>query len=117
MTKRISSVNGREYERKQLPLRVKKAVIERYGFKCLFCKIDFREYPHLFSVDHIEPLFEGGTDDLSNLIGVCRMCNISRRSMPIDDFVEYSFNQRMRNGAWDTNKKYNPNSNKWIKDM
>lgn len=52
-------------------------VFERDGFKCVYCGFDgssFRTWAFL-QVDHFKPVSAGGTDDISNLVTSCSICN------------------------------------------
>jgi 5-methylcytosine-specific restriction protein A len=58
--------------------KVRLAVLERDGYTCT-CGAKATE------VDHIVPASQGGSDDLSNLRGMCLKCNrakAARRAMP-----------------------------------
>jgi hypothetical protein len=53
---------------------------ERDGRQCIYC----RDTDNLV-VDHIEPLFKGGTDDLRNLGFACRSCNGGKAGKSLAD--------------------------------
>lgn len=59
-----------KYGRIKLPEQLRQAVFERNGFKCLHCGT-----PTNLTIDHIIPLFKGGTNDEFNLQTLCRSCN------------------------------------------
>ena len=42
----------------------------------------------LATVDHIVPVFLGGSDSLSNLVSSCRLCNSSRGHQEFVDYVQ-----------------------------
>ncbi|MGW1770296.1 HNH endonuclease [Streptomyces sp. NPDC002104] len=46
--------------------------MERDGFRCYGCNGEASE------IDHVRPLWEGGTDDLSNLAAVCKPCHSTK---------------------------------------
>ena len=48
-------------------------LIERDGDQCIYC-LDLAS----LEIDHIYPIFQGGTDDLDNLGLACRVCNKSK---------------------------------------
>lgn len=58
-------------QRKKLSPRLRRQVVERYGYFCWYC---FKDTPQP-EIDHIHPLARGGTDDFSNLVTACRPCN------------------------------------------
>jgi len=58
-------------------------VFKRDGFACQYCG----RRPPLVSieVDHIEPILEGGTDDIDNLTTACFDCNRGKAGEIIED--------------------------------
>lgn len=60
-------------KRKPLSKKIRFEVFKRDKFTCQYCG---RMSPDvILEVDHIEPISEGGTDDLINLTTSCRDCN------------------------------------------
>ena len=57
-------------KRKQLSVTKSLKVFARDGYKCLACGSDEE-----LSVDHIQPVSKGGTNDMENLQTLCRPCN------------------------------------------
>lgn len=47
-------------------------VLERDKFICAYCVDEGNQ------VDHIIPVSQGGTNDLSNLVCACKHCNVSK---------------------------------------
>lgn len=60
--------------RKAMPLRLRYAVLERDGFKCVLCGSK-----DLLEIDHIKPVAFGGTDEMTNLQALCYACNQGKR--------------------------------------
>lgn len=60
--------------RKAMPLRLRYAVLERDGFKCVLCGSK-----DLLEIDHIKPVAFGGTDEIANLQALCYACNQGKR--------------------------------------
>ena len=54
-----------------------RATVLRASPLCVHCKAAGR-VSEAVEVDHITPLHKGGTDDLSNLAGLCRACHVDK---------------------------------------
>lgn len=59
-------------------------IAARDGLVCHYCSATVK--PSSFTVDHIVPVFKGGTDDLSNLVACCRRCNSKKGTKDYTDF-------------------------------
>lgn len=81
-TQYLESINNREriqaciYTNKK---EVKQQVFELHGSKCLRCDSDIN-----ISIDHIIPVFHGGTNHIDNLQPLCKSCNSSKGTKTID---------------------------------
>jgi hypothetical protein len=79
----LGTVDGEQrvkrFNRKDNPAKVK-AVWEACGGCCTHCgtEMDFnhRNLPNSFEIDHIIPLSQGAGNELENLRGVCKRCNL-----------------------------------------
>lgn len=58
---------------RDLPRAVRRAVMERDGYRCRSCGTD-----HDLSIDHINPRSAGGGHQLENLQTLCRACNSAK---------------------------------------
>lgn len=70
--------------------RVREAAYQKYGGRCAYCgrKIAYKD----MQVDHFIPkngYFAQGTDELSNLMPACRMCNHYKRANSLELFRTY----------------------------
>jgi 5-methylcytosine-specific restriction endonuclease McrA len=65
--------------RKDNPTKVN-AVWEACGGVCSVCSVQMefnhRNQPNAFEIDHIVPITQGGGNELENLRGVCKSCNL-----------------------------------------
>lgn len=70
-------------KRKSLSKKVRFEVFKRDGFACQYCG---RAAPDaILHVDHIEPVAEGGGDEITNLISACDSCNLGKGATPLSD--------------------------------
>ncbi len=72
--------------------KVREAVYKKYDGHCAYCgrEIAYKD----MQVDHFLPLRawgieESGTDDISNLMPSCRMCNHYKRANSLEVFRRY----------------------------
>ncbi len=63
-------------KRKALSKRVRFEVFKRDGFKCQYCGAQPPDA--LLEVDHINPVAEGGDNDMDNLTTACKNCNLGK---------------------------------------
>jgi 5-methylcytosine-specific restriction protein A len=61
----------------RIPPEVRRYVMERDRHQCSHCGAGPAQAE--LTVDHIIPLAQGGTNDLSNLQVLCRRCNSTKR--------------------------------------
>ena len=69
---------------------VRQTVYEKYGGRCAYCgrEIAYKD----MQVDHFKPKRgweESGSDDISNLMPSCRMCNHYKRANSLETFRFY----------------------------
>lgn len=61
------------YKRNPIPQAFKHEVFKRDGYRCLECGATNKKCK--LEIDHILPVAQGGTDELSNLQTLCEECN------------------------------------------
>jgi 5-methylcytosine-specific restriction endonuclease McrA len=61
--------------RRRLSTLERRAIYERAGGCCEYCRHPFEYAPGIFQVDHIISLASGGSNDLANLALACDACN------------------------------------------
>lgn len=71
-------------------------LLEKYENKCAYCKVE-----KATTKDHIEALFNGGTDDIQNILPACKSCNSSKHTRNLNDWYQTRFNGKL----------YTPNGN------
>lgn len=70
------------------PVKAMRAAHARWGSNCFYCG---KPMPHdvgndVFTLDHVQPEAQGGTDDLHNLVFSCRPCNQRKGATLVADF-------------------------------
>lgn len=60
-------------------------VFERDDYRCHYCDKQLTRFSA--TLDHIQPVSEGGNNSLDNLITACLHCNSRRGSTPVSDFL------------------------------
>jgi len=73
--------HGRLPYYKLKPLR--KKVFERDDYTCQYCGDRGGE----LECDHIHPVSKGGSNDIDNLATACKLCNRSKRTKSVEEFI------------------------------
>jgi Fe2+ or Zn2+ uptake regulation protein len=60
-------------------------IFERDNYQCHYCKKQLTRFT--VTLDHIQPVSQGGDNSYNNLITACLHCNSERGNRPIMDFV------------------------------
>lgn len=69
--------------RKSISKKLRFEVFKRDSFRCQYCGA---EAPNvLLHVDHILPVAEGGSNDITNLVTSCEPCNAGKGARKLDD--------------------------------
>jgi 5-methylcytosine-specific restriction endonuclease McrA len=70
-----------QFPRISLTPEIREFIFQRDRYRCQHCDRPFpaQGTPKHLEVDHILPLSQGGTNDLSNLQTLCRRCNRRKR--------------------------------------
>lgn len=79
---RWSREKRRQDGRQSMPAALRAMVIERDGFRCVYCGQE--DGP--FEVDHVVPVSKGGGDHPENLCCACRACNRSKGAKLLEDW-------------------------------
>lgn len=70
-------------KRKSLSNKIRFEVFKRDSFRCQYCG---RSAPDvILEVDHINPVANGGENDIVNLVTSCKECNSGKGARPLDD--------------------------------
>ncbi|MFQ5413284.1 MAG: HNH endonuclease [Phycisphaerae bacterium] len=65
-----------------LSRRIRFDVLKRDGFRCQYCGASAPDV--VLHVDHIQPVCDHGTNDLTNLITACAACNTGKHDTPLN---------------------------------
>jgi len=70
-------------KRKSIPKRIRFEVFKRDSFTCQYCGASAPDV--LLQIDHIKPVADGGTNDITNLVAACAGCNAGKGARNLDD--------------------------------
>lgn len=73
-------------KRKQFTKAQRKAVYDKTGGRCAYCGCEFDIQK--MQVDHIKPIYNGGTNEIDNLLPSCRSCNHYKSTFTLEQFRE-----------------------------
>ncbi|WOF74158.1 HNH endonuclease [Parvibaculaceae bacterium PLY_AMNH_Bact1] len=72
--------------RKAIGKKLRFEVFKRDKFQCQYCGEKAPEV--VLHVDHVQPVAEGGDNDILNLITSCESCNLGKGARPLDQHQE-----------------------------
>jgi len=84
--------NGMAKER--IPLHLRRRVIERDGYRCVYCDDDLLGGE--VHIDHVVAEAAGGPTTYDNLQVTCRKCNLAKGTLTEGEFVD-RLRRRARN--------------------
>lgn len=87
---RARGTYAKRLARGQLISALTDAVLDRDGPKCRYCGVEtVLQGPHYCrrTVDHIQPVSQGGPDTMENLVIACANCNSRRGNRPVRAFA------------------------------
>lgn len=70
--------------RKSITKEMRMKVYNKYNHHCAYCGCELN-YEDM-QVDHLDPVYKGGNDDISNYMPACRMCNFYKSTFSLEDF-------------------------------
>lgn len=63
-------------------------IVARDGDCCVYCGVTAGQCK--LELDHLVPRSAGGSDELSNIVQACRVCNNLRRAMTLTQWAAYA---------------------------
>lgn len=78
---------GEKPIRKSFSRKTREAVYSKCGGHCAYCgcEISIKE----MQIDHLEPFYNGGNDEIDNLLPSCRQCNFYKSTLSLEVYREY----------------------------
>jgi 5-methylcytosine-specific restriction endonuclease McrA len=89
--------------KERIPLNLRKRVIERDGYHCVYCDEDLTNSE--IHLDHVIPESNGGETSYANLQVTCRKCNLAKGILS-----EGEFTTKLRNRAINILNRLGPQS-------
>ena len=89
--------------KERIPLNLRKRVIERDGYYCVYCDEDLTNSE--IHLDHVIPESKGGETSYANLQVTCRKCNLAKGILS-----EGEFTTKLRNRAINILNRLGPQS-------
>jgi 5-methylcytosine-specific restriction endonuclease McrA len=72
-----------------VPIALRDAVQLRDGFTCVYCQATGNPKSSvIITIDHVVPTHFGGSDEASNLVTACSLCNWMKGIYPLDLWVQ-----------------------------
>jgi len=69
----------------RIPLNLRRRIIERDGYYCVYCDEDLRDAE--IHMDHVIPESKGGPTSYDNLQVTCRKCNLAKGALTESEFM------------------------------
>lgn len=96
--KKVKNKDGTRYKR-NVSAATKRLVAAKQAWKCGYYSYCHRMLDETFEVDHIVPLYKGGSNDMSNLMALDPICHrkktrADRMGIPIKDYLQKEINER-----------------------
>jgi 5-methylcytosine-specific restriction endonuclease McrA len=90
-------------QRRSIPLRVRRDVIRRAQGHCEYCRSPEAFSLDTFTIDHVHPVADSGSDEPNNLAFACHNCN--NRKQDATSAVDPLTEERV--------PLYHPRHNRW----
>jgi 5-methylcytosine-specific restriction endonuclease McrA len=80
---KMTEEHSEHTRRKAIPKRTRFEVFKRDSFKCQYCGASAPDV--VLQIDHIKPVADGGSNDITNLVTACTKCNSGKSDKPLDE--------------------------------
>lgn len=72
-------------KRKPIMREIRAAVWAKTGGHCWYCGVMTNPFEN-FHIDHVQPVIDGGANDLLNLVPSCQWCNLEKHDSALETF-------------------------------
>lgn len=81
------------YKRSNIKARYRReAILKKTRSRCYYCKIKLTL--ESLTVEHLNPVYKGGTNDDENLVAACKKCNCARGGKSPEEMLEHVRKQK-----------------------
>lgn len=81
----MTKEHSKRTKRKAISKSIRFEVFKRDSFKCQYCGASPPDV--VLQIDHIKPVADGGTNDITNLVTACPKCNSGKSDKPLDENI------------------------------
>lgn len=60
--------------------------------KCFYCEINFDKKDKKYTIDHIIPIKNKGSNNIDNIVLACKSCNCSKQEKEVSSWIKRKFN-------------------------
>lgn len=82
---KLTLIKKNKTKRVGLSKKIRYEVFKRDNFKCFYCGKKPSDEGVVLEVDHVLPVYEGGTNDIENLVTSCKDCNRGKGKTKLND--------------------------------
>ena len=98
------SYSGKDKTFHDFPEKIKKQILKRDNYRCVFCKFGKKEKAELH-VDHKVPRDRGGPSTLENGQTLCSRCNFLKKNMSMNSLGKKIFENLLKESMKNKNKE------------
>ena len=98
------SYSGKDKTFHDFPEKIKKQILKRDNYRCVFCKFGKKEKAELH-VDHKVPRDRGGPSTLENGQTLCSRCNFLKKNMSMNSLGKKIFDDLLKKSMKNKNKE------------
>jgi 5-methylcytosine-specific restriction endonuclease McrA len=73
-----------------------RALIKQSGQRCFYCRTPLTFTSGKATLDHMTPLAQGGTNQISNFALACFKCNAEKHNKTVDEYRQWLINRNYK---------------------